>query len=149
MVLAAWGSPAHPGFPPLGETGKGDSGIRTVQRVLCESGQTTLVQTHLDVTVPDPLQIDHGRGDIAVSHPLLKRSDVDAVLQVPCGVGVAELVEEPASAKGAIGTAIDFDGAALKLVRDSAVSAIQLATPDHGFELFQHGAVGPAGCARE
>ena len=23
LVLAAWGSPTHPGFPPLGETGKG------------------------------------------------------------------------------------------------------------------------------
>jgi hypothetical protein len=67
-----------------------------------------LVQPHLDVTVSDALEIDHGRCDITVAHPLLERGDVDAVLQVPGRVGMAEFVKKPAAAKRAFGATIDF-----------------------------------------
>lgn len=62
------------------------------KQVLRESRETALVQPDLNVAVPDALQVDHGRGDVAVPHPLLKRADVDAILQVPCRVGMAEFV---------------------------------------------------------
>jgi hypothetical protein len=43
-----------------------------------------------------------------VAHPLLERGDVDAVLQVPGRVGMAEFVKKPAAAKRAFGATIDF-----------------------------------------
>ena len=42
-------------------------------------------------------------------HPLLQGADVDAVLEVPRGVGVPELVQETTAAEGPVGAAIDFD----------------------------------------
>ena len=66
MVLAAWGLPSPPRLSP-GGTGKGAFSFRAVQQVLRESGQTAFVQTDLNVTVPDTLQVDHGRGDMRVA----------------------------------------------------------------------------------
>ena len=80
-------------------------------------------------------------------HPLLEGADIDAVLQVPGGVGVAELVQEPAPAVRAGVAAVDALGAVLELLRGGAVAAVQLAAPRHALELFQHGAVGAAGGA--
>ena len=65
--------------------------------LLCEGGEAALVDPGLHVAVADAFEIDHRRGDVAVSHPLLQGSDVDAVLEVPRGVRVAEFVKEPAA----------------------------------------------------
>src|ERR1019366_1644523 len=118
-------------------------------RLLGKGRETALVQAHLDVAVPDALQVDHRRGDVAVAHPLLEGADVDPVLQVSCGIGVPELVQEPSAAKWAVGATIDSHRTILKLVRDSTVTAIELAAPDDGLQLFQHGAVGLARSTRE
>ena len=116
---------------------------------LREGGEAALVQADLDVAVPDPLQVDHRRGDVPMSHPLLEGADVDAVLQVSRGVRVPELVQEPTAAKWAVGATIDPHRTILKLVRDSAMAAIELAAPDDGLQLFQHGTVGLARSTRE
>jgi len=67
-----------------------------------------------------------------MTHPLLQRADVDAVLQVARGVGVAELVKEPSSAERAFGAAVDPDAAVLELLRHGAVTAVELAAPRDG-----------------
>jgi hypothetical protein len=67
-----------------------------------ESSEAALVQARLDVAVPYALQIYHGRSDVAMSHPLLQGSDIDAVLQMARGIGVAEFMQEPAAAVGAL-----------------------------------------------
>jgi len=84
-----------------------------------------------------------------MAHPLLQRADIDAVLQVAGGVSMAELVQEPAPAERAGVAAIDMLGAVLQLLGGGAVATVQLAAPCHGFQLFEHGAVGAAGGARE
>ena len=84
-----------------------------------------------------------------MAHPPLQGADIDAVLQVAGGVGMAELVQEPAAAVRAGVAAVDALGAVLQLLRGGAVTAVQLAAPRHALELFQHGAVGAAGRARE
>src|SRR5260370_894484 len=66
--------------------------------LLRKSRETAFVESRLDVAVAHGFQIDHGRCDIAVSHPLLQRADIDAVLQVARGVGMAEFVQEPPAA---------------------------------------------------
>ena len=43
----------------------------------CEAAS---IDSGLNVTIPDPLQVDHRRRDIAVAHPLLERSDVNSIL---------------------------------------------------------------------
>src|ERR1019366_7643532 len=117
--------------------------------LLGKGREAALVQPDLDVAVPDALQVDHRRGDVAVAHPLLQGADVDAVLQMSRGIGVAEFVQEPTPAKWAVGATIDPDRTILKLVRDSAMAAIELAAPDDSLQLFQHGAVGIARSTRE
>ena len=114
------------------------------KQALRESGETALVQPGLNIAVPDTLQVDHGRSDIAVPHPLLKRADVDSILQVPGRVGMAEFVQKPTAAKGAICAAVDLDCPIFEFVRGDAMTAIQPAAPRHGFELFEHGAVRPS-----
>src|ERR1019366_1079299 len=89
-----------------------------------KGGEAALVEADLDVAVPDALQVDHRRGDVPVAHPLLQGANVDPVLQVSCGVGVPELVEEPTAAKWAVGATIDSHRTILKLMRDSAMAAI-------------------------
>ena len=115
---------------------------------LRECRQASLVDPGLNVAIADALEINHGRGDVAVSHPLLKRADVDAVLQVPRGVGVAEFVQEPPAAEGSFGAAVDRPVPSSSTWH-SAMAAVQLAALGDGLEFFQHGAVGPAGGARE
>jgi hypothetical protein len=56
---------------------------------LPESRQAALVQPRLDVAIAHAFQINHGRGDIAVTHPLLQGADIDAVLQMACGDGLS------------------------------------------------------------
>lgn len=114
-----------------------------------KGGEAALVQPDLDVAVANALQVNHRRGDVPVAHPLLEGADVDAVLQVPCGVGVPELVKEPTAAIRAGGAVVDFGGAVLQAVGYGAMAAIELAAPDDGLQLFQHGAVGLARRARE
>jgi hypothetical protein len=72
-------------------------------------------QAGLDVTVPVP-QIDHGRGDIAVTHPCLEGADVDAVRQMSDGVGVPELVQKPSRAERATAAAVDPGRAVVQFV---------------------------------
>jgi len=73
-------------------------------------------------------------------HPLLECADVDAILQMPGRVCMAEFVKEPATAKGTFGTAINLDGAIDEPMRGSAVAAVQLAAEGDRLELFQHSA---------
>jgi len=82
---------------------------------LRESGEAALVDPDLDVAVPHTLEIDHGRGDIAMTHPLLQRANIDAVLQVARGVGVAELMQEPSSAERYFHAAVDPDCAVVQV----------------------------------
>src|SRR5260370_31689520 len=44
--------------------------------LLRKSRETAFVESRLDVAVAHGFQIDHGRCDIAVSHPLLQRADL-------------------------------------------------------------------------
>ena len=78
-------------------------------------------------------------------HPLLQRADVDAVLQMAGGIGVAEFVKEPSAAVRPLPAPVDPDGAVVELVRHRAVAAVELAAVRDGLELFQHGAVGASG----
>src|ERR1019366_4789733 len=87
--------------------------------LLGKGGEAALVQADLDVAVPDPLQVNHRRGDVPVAHPMLQGADVDAVLQVSRGVGVQEFVQDPPPAKWAVGATIDPHRTIPKLVRDS------------------------------
>ena len=66
----------------------------------------------------DPFQINHGRLDVAVSHPGLKCPDVHPVTQVLGGKRVAELVQEEVVAVRAF--------RALVAVLRNALSTIQL-----------------------
>ena len=84
-----------------------------------------------------------------MAHPLLQRANVNSVLQVPCRISVSELMKEPTAAVGAIGTAINFDRAVLKLVFDNAMTAVELGTVGHGLEFFEHCAVRSPGGARK
>jgi hypothetical protein len=51
--------------------------------------EAPFIDPSLNVAVAKTLEIDHRRSDIPVPHPLLQRSDIDSVLQVPGCVGVA------------------------------------------------------------
>ncbi len=42
------------------------------QQSLGKSREAAFVQTGLNVAIPDSLEINHGRGDVAVTHPLLQ-----------------------------------------------------------------------------
>jgi hypothetical protein len=64
------------------------TGLSVGEQGLRESCETALVDPYLNIAIPDALQIDHRRCDIAMPHPLLERTDVDSVLQVAGGVGV-------------------------------------------------------------
>ena len=76
--------------------------------LLRESREAALIDPRLHIAVPDALEIDHRRGDVAMSHPLLQGADVDSVLEVPRGVGVAEFVEKPTATVGSSSAAIDL-----------------------------------------
>jgi len=52
----------------------------------------TRVDSGLNVTIPQPLEVNHGGGDITVAHPLLERANVDSILEMPCGIGVTEFM---------------------------------------------------------
>src|SRR5216684_824005 len=84
-----------------------------------------------------------------MAHPLLQRANVNSVLQVPCRISVSELMKEPTAAVGAIGTAINFDRAVLKLVFDNAMSAVEFGAVRNCLELFEHGSVRFSGGARK
>ena len=103
-----------------------------VQRALRESGEAALVDADLDVAVPHTFEINHSRGDVAMTHPLLQRADVDAVLQVARGVSVAELVKEPSSAERYFHAAVDPDSAVVQLVGHGAVTAVEFAAVRDG-----------------
>jgi hypothetical protein len=79
----------------------------------------------LYVAVADTFEINHGRCDITVSHPLLQGANVNAILEVPRGIRVAEFVEEPTATVGSFGTAIDLYGSVFHLVAHSAMTAVQ------------------------
>src|ERR1700686_174791 len=112
--------------------------------LLCKGGETTLVDPCLHVAVADSFEIDHRRGDVAVPHPLLQRSYVDAVLQVSRRVRVPKLVKEPAATVRPFGTPIDFYGPVFQLVAHSAMTAVQLSAKHDRLKFFEHGAIGPA-----
>src|ERR1022692_4399071 len=92
---------------------------------LRECRQAPLVDPGLYVAVAYAFEINHRRGDVAVSHPLLQGPDVDAVLEVPRGIRVAEFVEEPTATVGSFRTAIALYGSVLQLVAHSAMTAVQ------------------------
>jgi hypothetical protein len=92
---------------------------------LCERCQTSFVNPRLNVPVSNTLQVDHCRCDIAVSHPLLQRANVNSVLQVARRVCVAEFVKEPTSAVLSFGAAIDLDSPVLQFPSRDAATAIQ------------------------
>ena len=118
------------------------SSLRPTQ--LRECREAPLVDSGLNVAVPNALEVDHRRGDVAVSHPLLQGPDVDAVLEVPRGIRVAEFVQEPTATVGSFGTAIDLYGSVFQLVAHSAMTAVQFPAICDRLEFFQHGAVWPA-----
>jgi len=120
-----------------------------VRQALRESGEAALVDPDLGVAVPDALEIDHRRCDIAMTHPLLQRADIDAVLQVARGVGVSKLVKEPSSAERSLRAAVDPNSAVVQLVQHGAVTAVEFATLRNDLQFFQHRAVGSAGRTRE
>jgi hypothetical protein len=92
---------------------------------LRECCQAPFVDPGLYVAVTDSFEVNHRRGDVAVSHPLLQGPDVDAVLEVPRGIRVAEFVEEPTSTVRSFGTAIDLYGPVFQLVAHSAMTALR------------------------
>ena len=96
-----------------------------------------------------PFQVNHGRGYIAVAHPLLEGSDIDAVLEVPGRVSVAEFMQKPPRAERPGGTAVGFDGSVGEGMPDGAVGTIQFAAPRDSLQFLQHGAVGAAGFTGE
>ncbi len=75
---------------------------------LRKRGQAALVDSRLDIAVSNTFEIDHRRSNIAVPHPLLQCADVDSVLEMPGGVGVAKFVEEPSSTVRSSRAAIDL-----------------------------------------
>src|SRR5271166_4522461 len=111
--------------------------------------EAALIDPGLNVFVPYTLQVNHCRCDVPVSHPLLQRTNIDAVLQVPGRVGVAKLMQKPARAIGTFGAAIDSSCAVVQLVGHLAMPAIELGAVGDGLEFFQHSAVGPACGARK
>ena len=71
------------------------------------------------------LQIDHSGLDVAMAHPALQRPDVDAVPQMLCCEGVAELVEKEMPAVRPFGAFISMFGNTLPQF-NSARSATRL-----------------------
>ena len=76
-----------------------------------EGCETPLVQSDLNIAVPDTLEINHRRGNVVVAHPLLQSADINAVLQMPRGIGVTEFMKKPPPAVRAVGTAVGFHAA--------------------------------------
>ena len=72
-----------------------------------ESRHAAAVDARLNVAVPHALEINHGRGDIAVSHSLLQGPDVDAVLQMTGRIGMPEFMQKSSAAERAFGAAVD------------------------------------------
>jgi hypothetical protein len=93
---------------------------------LSECRKAALVDSRLDIAISNTFEIHHRRGDIAVSHPLLQCADVDSVLEMPSGIRVAKLVEEPPPAIRPIGTAMHIHRfSVFQLVSHNTVSAIE------------------------
>jgi len=115
-----------------------------VRKALRESGETARLDPGLNIAIPHALEIDHGRCDIAVAHPLLQGSDIDAVLQMAGGVGVAELVRKPSPAVRPLPAAVDADRPVFQLVSRGAMAAVEFPPVCNSLQLLQHGAVGPA-----
>ena len=92
---------------------------------LRKRSQTSFVNSCLNVSVSDALQVDHRGRDIAMSHPLLQGTNVDSVLQVPRRVCVAKLMKKPSAAEGPLSTAIDGDRSVLQFVSNDTVTTIE------------------------
>src|ERR1035441_10645618 len=77
-VSAPWFSILRPkGWPPCFTPSKmGKEPFIPLPRLLGKGGEAALVQADLDVAVPDALQVNHGRDDVPVAHPLLDGADV-------------------------------------------------------------------------
>ena len=58
-------------------------------------------------------------------HPLLQGSDINAVLKMSRGVGVAEFMEKPSATVRAFGAAIDLYTTFFQLVAHGTVTAVQ------------------------
>src|ERR1700730_17677448 len=95
------------------------------ERFYAKSREAALVDPDLNIAIPHTLEIDHRRCDVAVAHPLLQRADIDAVLQVAGGGGVAELVKELSSAERPLPAAVDADSAVFQLVSRGAMTALE------------------------
>ena len=107
-----------------------------IMNELRECCEAPLVDSGLNVAVPNALEVDHRRCDVAVPHPLLQGPDVDAVLEVSRSVRVAEFVKEPTATVRSFGTAIDLYGPVFQSVAHSAMTAVQFSAKRDGLKFF-------------
>ena len=109
---------------------------KSEQCCLRESREAALVDPRLHIAVPNPFEINHRRGDIAMSHPLLQGADVDTVLEVARGVSVTEFVKEPAATVRSFGTAIYLYSPLFQFVAHGAMTAVQFSAKRDCLKFF-------------
>lgn len=117
---------------------------------LSKCREAALVDSCLDIAISNAFEINHRRRNIAVSHPLLRRTDVDSVLEMSRSVRMAKFVEEPSSAVESVRTAIHLHRfSVFQFVSHHTVAAVEFGPKSYGLELLQHGTIGFPGFARE
>src|ERR1700722_17481248 len=80
-----------------------------------------------------------------MSHPLLQGPNIDAVLEMPRRVGMAEFMEKLSLAIRTSGTSIGSHAPVREFLDSDALAAIQLRTPGNTLQFVEHVAIGPAG----
>src|ERR1035441_9508233 len=90
----------------------------------CKCREAPLVDPGLYIAIAEAFQINHRGRDVAVPHPLLQGADVDAVLEVARGIGVAEFVKEPAATVCSFSAAIDLYSPVFQFVAHHAMFAV-------------------------
>src|SRR6266704_2092816 len=122
----------------IGRKTDGRPSVEELNGSLSKCGKAALVDSRLYVAISNALQINHGRGYIAMPHPLLQRADVDSVLKVARVICVAKFVQEPAATICSFGAAVDLYRSAFQLVRSDTVTTVKFSSKRHSFKFFQH-----------